>query len=375
MSADDATTPPPAGAVLPALPTPAERTPPASSAPSSPGVTDVPSPSGEALPALAPLAFSGQRLDWRDLPRTVRTRIQTLAGAQVTAETSATTGFSPGFAAVLELADGRGVFVKAVSPEQNPESPELARAEVRAAAALPDQVPAPPLLWSDDDGDWVLLGFEVAAGRPPQLPWRPDELELVLRAMDTLAEAEPLPGHALPTTADQLADDFSGWSRIAALPGADLDRLAGWAGEAGAWVREHLDVLVAWESQALAACEGTALVHGDLRADNVLIDHDHDGGRVALIDWPHASVGAPWLDLAFMLPSVAMQEGGDPQRIFWSRPASRGLDPERLRAAVAGLAGYFAHGAMQPPPVGIPNLRRFQGAQAREAVAWLHALA
>lgn len=322
-----------------------------------------------------PLAFSGQRLDWRDLPRAVRSRIQELAGAQVTAETSATTGFSPGFAAVLELADGRGVFVKAVSPEQNPESPQLARAEVRAAAALPPQVPAPALLWSDDDGDWVLLGFEVAAGRPPLLPWRPDELAVVLRALDTLAEAEPLPGHELRPTAELLTGDFTGWTRIAALPADELDRLVAAAGEVGPWLLAHLDLLVAWERDALAACAGTALVHGDLRADNVLIDHDHDGGRVALIDWPHASVGAPWLDLAFMLPSVAMQGGGAPQDLFWSRPASRGVDPERLRAAVAGLSGYFAHSALQPAPVGIPNLRRFQAAQARHAVEWLRTLA
>jgi aminoglycoside phosphotransferase (APT) family kinase protein len=322
-----------------------------------------------------PLAFSGQRLDWRDLPRSVRARIAELAGSQVTAETSATTGFSPGFAAVLELADGRGVFVKAVSPEQNPESPGLARAEVRAAAALPPQVPAPRLLWSDDDGDWVLLGFEVAAGRPPLLPWRADELEVVLRALDTLAGAEPLPGHGLIRTGDQLTDDFTGWATLAALPGAELDRLAVRAGAAGAWVRGHLDVLVEWERDAVAACDGTALVHGDLRADNVLIDHDHDGGRVALIDWPHTSVGAPWLDLAFMLPSVAMQGGGAPQDIFWSRPVSKYVEPERLRAAVAGLAGYFAHSALQPAPVGIPNLRRFQAAQARHAITWLTALA
>lgn len=321
-----------------------------------------------------PLAFSGQRLDWRDLPRAVRSRIQELAGAQVTAETSATTGFSPGFAAVLELADGRGVFVKAVSPEQNPESPQLARAEVRAAAALPPQVPAPALLWSDDDGDWVLLGFEVAAGRPPLLPWRPDELAVVLRALDTLAEAEPLPGHELRPTAELLTGDFTGWTRIAALPADELDRLVAAAGEVGPWLLAHLDLLVAWERDALAACAGTTLVHGDLRADNVLIDHDHDGGRVALIDWPHASVGAPWLDLAFMLPSVAMQGGGAPQDLFWSRPASRGVDPERLRAAVAGLSGYFAHSALQPAPVGIPNLRRFQAAQARHAVEWLRTL-
>ena len=50
-----------------------------------------------------PLAFSGQRLDWRDLPRHVRSRIAELAGAPVSAEIGATTGFSPGFAAVLEF--------------------------------------------------------------------------------------------------------------------------------------------------------------------------------------------------------------------------------------------------------------------------------
>lgn len=320
-----------------------------------------------------PLAFSGQRLDWRDLPRSVRTRIQQLAGAQVTAETSATTGFSPGFAAVLELADGRGVFVKAVSPEQNPESPDLARAEVRAAAALPPQVPAPALLWSDDDGDWVLLGFEVAPGRPPLLPWRQDELDQVLAAMHVLAQCEPLAGHALPDTATQLSGDFCGWRRIAALPGAELDALTAWAGTTGAWSREHLDRLVAWEDDALAACAGTTLVHGDLRADNVLIEHDHE--RVSLIDWPHTSVGAPWLDLAFMLPSVAMQGGGRPQDLFWAQPTARGVEADRLRAALAGLAGYFAHGALQPDPPGIPNLRRFQRAQAQHAIAWLRELA
>lgn len=322
-------------------------------------------------PTPAPLAFSGQRLDWRDLPRAVRSRIHELAGAQVTAEMSATTGFSPGFAAVLELADGRGVFVKAVSPEQNPQSPELARAEVRAAQAIPDQVPAPRLLWHDDDGDWVLLGFEVATGRPPLLPWRPTELHRVLDALTVLAQAEPLAGHQLVSTAEHFAADFQGWTTLAAGPGSVLDRTADWAQGTGEWLRAHLDDLVAWSAQSGAALAGDRLVHGDLRADNVMIDADH----VSLIDWPHASVGAAWADLAFMLPSVAMQGGGDPQQIFWAAPMSAGLEPERLRAAVAGLAGYFTHGALQPPPPGIPNLRRFQRAQAEQALLWLGQLA
>jgi len=59
----------------------------------------------------------------------------------------------------------------------------------------------------------------------------------------------------------------------------------------------------------------------NLRADNIMIDADHRS--VMLIDWPHASIGAPWLDLAFMLPSVAMQGGGDPQKLFLRAPGPR----------------------------------------------------
>lgn len=320
-----------------------------------------------------PAAFSGQRLDWRDLPRHVRTQIETLAGAKVTAEISATSGFSPGFAAVLELADGRGVFVKAVSAEQNPHSPDLARAEIRVAAALPAQLPAPRLLWSGDDGEWVLLGFEVAHGRSPELPWRPEDLALVLDALQPLADAEPLPGHALPRTDDLLADDFTGWRRLLDVEPGTVDAAVERGGELGRWVRENHEHLVAWEQDALPVLAGDALVHGDLRADNVMIDPDHR--TVWLIDWPHASVGAPWLDLAFMLPSVALQGGGDPHTLFRGHAVSDGVRDHELRAALAGLAGYFTWSALQPSPPGIPNLRAFQHAQGVATLEWLRTLA
>jgi len=319
-----------------------------------------------------PVAFSGQRLDWRDLPRHVRARIAELAGAQVTAEISATSGFSPGFAAVLELADGRGVFVKAVSGEQNPGSPDLARAEARVAPFLPKEVPAPRLQWSSDDGDWVILGFDVVHGRSPELPWQPGDLAGVLDAVSSLSQAEPLPGHQLPRTDDQLAEDFTGWRKVAAMDGAEQDRGERASGEVGRWARANLELLQRCEQDALRAVSGDGLVHGDLRADNVIIDPDHQ--KVWLIDWPHASVGAPWIDLAFMLPSVALQGGGDPAALFRSQPSSEGVSDDELRAGLAGLAGYFVWSSLQPAPPGIPNLRRFQAAQGMATVRWFRDL-
>lgn len=318
----------------------------------------------------APPAFSGTRLSWRDLPRHVRERIATLAGAHVEAEVMATSGFSPGFAGVLELADGHQVFVKAVSPEQNAHSPELARQEIRAAAAIPESVPAPRLLWSHDDGDWVLLGFEAVTGRSPELPWLPEDLERVLAALGELARAKPLPGHPLPDQRETWAESFTGWQSFAALSARERSEIAERAGGIGEWAGARLDQLCAWELAAPLAAAGENLVHGDLRADNVMLDTDH----VWLVDWPHAGVGAPWLDLVAMLPSVAMQGGGRPNEIFAAHPLSEAVSRDDLRAVVAGVTGYFTWHCLQPDPPGLPNLRAFQRAQAYTSIAWLREL-
>ncbi|NTW42571.1 MAG: aminoglycoside phosphotransferase family protein, partial [Cellulomonadaceae bacterium] len=192
-----------------------------------------------------PLAFSGSRLGWGDLPRPVRARIAELAGAEVVVETSATSGFSPGYAALLELGDGTEVFVKAVSPEQNPESPDLARAEVRVAAHLPDAVPAPPLLWSSDDGSWVILGFVAVQGRSPQHPWQPDELDRTLGALTDLAAVGTPGPEGLRALSGEVAVLADGWAQLADAPVA-LARAVEQAGEHGPWMRDHLDELAGW---------------------------------------------------------------------------------------------------------------------------------
>ena len=47
--------------------------------------------------------------------------------------------------------------------------------------------------------------------------------------------------------------------------------------------------------------------HGDLRADNILLTQD----GVVIVDWPGASVGAPWVDMLGMAPSVVLEGGPD----------------------------------------------------------------
>src|SRR5205823_3773194 len=107
----------------------------------------------------APPPATGVRLHWRDLPRAVRAAVERWLGSSVISAATQVSGFSPGVAARLRTADGRGVFVKAVGPEPNPTSASIHRREASIVPLLPSTAPSPRLLWSYDEGEdgWMLL--------------------------------------------------------------------------------------------------------------------------------------------------------------------------------------------------------------------------
>ncbi|WP_189951330.1 phosphotransferase [Streptomyces alanosinicus] len=305
---------------------------------------------------------AGVRAPWEALPAAVRDAVGEVLGAPVVRSQTQRGGFSPGVAARVRTAAGGTGFVKAVSAEANPHSPELHRREARIAAALPAAVPAPRLLGTYDDGTWVALVFEEVSGRQPEVPWRPDELRRVLDALTVLARTgTPCPPD-VPPVAQELADAFSGWRRL-------LDGEAGDVrGRLGDRTADRLPGLAALEARWAAGASGDTLVHADLRADNVLLTAD---GGVVLVDWPHAMRAAPWFDLLVMLPCVRAQGGPDPEEVFTAHPLGRDADPDAVTAALAGLAGYFVRSSLDPAPPGLPTLRPFQRAQGDAALDWL----
>jgi len=312
------------------------------------------------------LAFTpatGQRLQWAQLPDHVRLGLETRLGSAVTRADTQPGGFSPGVAARLGLANGRSAFVKAVSPSINPHSPGMHRREARIAAALPAWVPTPRLLDTYDDGDWIGLIFEDIQGTTPHIPWRPSELERVLAAVTELtAMLTPAP-IGVERVSDRMGDMFSGWRRLAADVRAAKDDLRG----VDPWVGRHLSDLVVLELEGASAADGTTLLHTDIRADNLLLTP----AKVFFVDWPWASLGAAWIDLLFMLPSVAMQRGPKPWEIFDVHPMARGVSDSRVTAMVAVITGFFIWQSRQPSPPGLPTIRAFQRDQGYPALEWL----
>lgn len=231
------------------------------------------------MDVIAPPA-TGVRHHWAGLPALVRSAVEDILGARVVEARSQSGGFSPGVAARVRLADGRRAFVKAVSAETNPSSPDLHRAEARHTAALPPGTPAPRLLGSYDDGTLVALVLQDIDGRQPRIPWEPAELDRVLAAVGELGTAlTPAPFDA-PAAAVRKARMFTGWRTLPAE--GDTSRLDPWAAR-------NLGLLAELESGWEEPAAGDSLAHSDLRADNILLTDE----RVVFVDWPHALRAAP----------------------------------------------------------------------------------
>lgn len=292
------------------------------------------------------------RPSWHTIPELLRDAIAARIGT-VEQAVSPTGGFTPGLAARLLLSGGGRVFVKGLPAEH-----ALAasyRHEAAAVAMIPDAVPAPALRWHDEVAGWIVLAFDDIAGRHPRCGPPGRDLPGVLDAVT----AAQVPAGGLPQSAERIGPWVHGWAELAAAPSADLHP----------WAAVRLGELAGVERAWLPYAYGATLVHGDLRADNMLVS---DSG-VVLVDWAFAAVGAAWLDLADLVPQMILA-GHTPataEQCVARLPAWRNAPPGAITSYAAACAGYWIRSARLPAPVGVPHLREYQARAGRAAVEWV----
>jgi hypothetical protein len=320
-------------------------------------MTGTPDPAVATSP---PAAVGGSRVQWHQIPEVVRAGIEERLGSTVVSAVSQPGGFSPGSADRVVLADGRRAFVKAVGTEVNPDSPAIHRRELAVTAALPDVGFAPRLLGGYDDGAWVALAFDDVDGRSPRMPWTIEDVTRCLAALGEMAvQLTPSPLPDLPRLVDEVAGDFTRWDALVDAVPADLDP----------WAADRLPELAPLGRASLEAIDGVALVHSDVRADNLLLTDD----GVVVVDWPWASLGAPWVDSLTLVLNAAVFGEHDPETLLARTPVLDAVDPDAVTAAVAGLAGYFSWQGRQPARPEMPTIRGFQLAQADACLRWARA--
>ncbi|MFC7532102.1 phosphotransferase family protein [Actinoplanes sp. GCM10030250] len=307
-----------------------------------------------------PYDATAVRPDWSSLPERVREAITVRLGGPIIAARSAGGGFTRAFAAVLTTEAGTSAFVKA-APLWEPTSDWYAR-EAAITSALPSGVSAARPLWTSAEDGWFVLCLEAVDGRIPALPWTPADLDATLSSWSAAAAAlnDPSPAllaAGLPPLPEILRAEMSWWSLIAAgrerMPSTALGTVA----------PSHLAELAELEQALPPLAAGTSMSHGDLRVDNVLLDHN---GRAWLCDWTWPCLGAPWFDTVTLLISAyASGLDTDARLREWGAPDA-GVD-----GALAALAGYWLVRAADGPSTASPHSRQHQRFSGTQALTWL----
>lgn len=306
-------------------------------------------------PTPVPTGATARRPVWTELPEPVRLEIERLAGGEVTVAESQGSGYTPGFASRLLLADGRRIFVKAAN-SQYPWMIEAYQAEVDKLRLLPAAVPAPRAIFDrrfESDGmDWLLTGFTDVAGRPPIRPWRINEATAVLETVAAMSRALTPP----PTGSDWL-----GFDAEFAANGDDWATVV----EQRLVPDPLLETGPALAADFLDRLPRTTLVHCDLRDDNVIV-----GDEVWVCDWNFPVLGPIWTDLICLLISMH-GDGLDADRLL----ADTGQVPDDELALVDGLLatllGYFTIAGRRPEVDNSPYLRTHQRWYADATADWL----
>ena len=301
------------------------------------------------------------RMEWSSIPASVRQAVDERLGSAIVRAVNIAGGFSPGPAARCSLADGRSVFVKACGSGLNAFTPSMHRLEASILTRMPADYPVPRLIDFVDDGEWVALLIEHVEGTMPRAPLSLHEVTAVLQVVELLARLgspTPIAGLAgFGPSARENSDVYS-WARLVDDGLVDcLDQ----------WSSRHFGRMVDLESNWLAAIDGNSLVHGDLRTDNIIIG----ASTTFVVDWPAASLGAPWVDLVGLLPALHLDGGPEPHEIFATQPLANTADGEAVNSYLAALAGYFTRQSLLPPPPGIAAVRGFQRAQGKICRDWL----
>jgi hypothetical protein len=315
------------------------------------------------LPAV-PYDATAVRPDWADLPADLRAAITARLGSPVTWAATAGGGFTRGFAAVLDTANGERVFVKAASLRHQRHLTDWYAREAAVTAALPEAVRAARPRWTLTAAGHYVVCLDAIDGRMPALPWQPADLDAALTAWAVAAEAlrQPpaeLEAVGLPPLSGLARGDLSWWHEIASgsepMPPAPP------------WVEKRLDELVALESSLPSLVATTGVTHCDLRLDNILID---SAGAAWLCDWTWACYGPAWFDTASLLIS-AYASGLDADTLFATHPTARDAPAGALDATLAAMSGYWLTSAEAGPSSASPHIRAHQRWSAETALAWL----
>ena len=203
----------------------------------------------------------------------------------------------------------------------------------------------PALVASEEHASAPVLVLEDLSAHYWPPPWDERRVDLVLAQIHAMHNTRV----ALESYTQAHGVRDANWPAVAADPEPFLA-----LGLADArWLEAALPLLIQHEAQC--STDGDSLTHLDLRSDNICITESH----AVFVDWNHACLANPKLDLGFWLPSLAYEGGPSPERILPDAPE-----------IAASVAGFFAARAGLPGIPDAPRVRLVQRQQLATALPW-----
>jgi hypothetical protein len=199
--------------------------------------------------------------------------------------------------------DNSSVFVKAATDE---ETAGWLRREHLVLTSLRQKFAPAVINWLIGPEEWpVLVTQDLSNAYWPAshqgVSWRNGDIELLLEALGDVSDT------VAPTELPLLKNEKTAlWLNIAGDPGSFLN--LGLCSEK--WFTAAIDALMQAEKGADLA--GAALVHGDVRSDNICVLD----GQVMFVDWSHAAIGNKNNDLATLLPTLYLEGGPVPYQVM-----------------------------------------------------------
>ena len=289
--------------------------------------------------------------------------VEDMTGRTITGERPAAVGFTMSVASTVHLTGGSQVFVKA--GEADRAAGEAVTTGAELAPVLGDLAPA--LLGHRTVDGWSIAVYDHVPGDAIE-QWD----EVAVSAMERLTRRlrerlDPSPVDGTVPYAQAFAPLLGCWEALDDPDHPDRHRVAHVADVAlpyGLDVAQLAELERHWLGQLGG---GTALQHGDLRADNVVRE---PSGRLWLVDWTHRWTAPGWADLVRLGPDLAANGQHDPE-VFLSRSAWGDAPRDGVDVMLAGLAGRAWRDGHLPDVPGLPHLRRMQLEQGDAALHWL----
>ena len=222
-------------------------------------------------------------------------------------------GYTPAERWIVAFDDGSRAFAKFGTTEL---VADWLRLEHRAYVEIDGPFMPRFIGWSDGPVPVLVLEDLSGAQWPP--PWQPSHVDRVLEALEAVSTRRARHGRRRLAS----ATSSTGGRRIA----PDQDPFLALGLVTPNWLDEALGALIS--AEAPEELDGTALLHLDVRSDNLCFRDD----RALLVDWNQVTRGNPLLDVAAWLPSLALRG-----RTLARRRSARtpGCSPRRWRATSA----------------------------------------